>query len=471
MMFKAPRFPIRRAVLLLAAILALGAPAQADDSPIEDDGVPDPSIATSLPPELGGLFGARAALAKRGIQFGINYIGDAFGNSSGGLKRGATYMGRAELVVDADFEKMIGIPGLTFHANAFQIHGRGITRYNIGALEPNSNIEATPATRLSEAWFEKDLFDDKVNVRLGQFGADAEFLNSSYGSLFINGTFGWPTITAVNLPSGGSAYPLTTPGARLKIQATPELAFLGAVFNGDPAGPRKAFQSADPQVRNNDGIRFRLRDSPFVIGEGQYAFKIGDLPGSVNIGAWHHFGRFADQRYSTDLLALADPASNGIAQPRRGNRGIYGVLDQRLYSMPGSTDGDGIGAFIRVSLSPTDRNAVNAYVDGGLNFTGLIPGRPNDSFGIAASYVRISNRARAFDRDTAFFSGLQTPIRTSESSIEATYLYNVLDGFGIQPTFQYVIRPGGGVVDPGDPAGLRRIHNAAIFGVRTQIRY
>ena len=460
-------------LLALAALasLAFCTQASADDSPIEDDGVPDPSIATSLPPEFGGLFGVRQALAKRGIQFGVNYIADGFGNTSGGLKRGVTYMGRGELVVDADFDTLVGLRGLTFHGNAFQIHGRGITRYNIGALEPTSNIEATPATRLSEAWFEQDLFADKVNVRLGQFGADAEFLTSSNAGLFINGTFGWPAITAVNLPNGGPAYPLTTPGARVKVTVTPELSLLAAVFNGDPAGPRKPFGSADPQVRNNDGIRFRLRDPPFAISEGQYAFRIGGLPGALNIGGWHHFGRFSDQRFSTDFLPLASPASNGLAQPRRGDSGVYGVFDQQLYAVPGSTDGDGIGAFVRVSVSPNDRNAVSAYIDGGLNFTGVVPGRPNDSFGIAGSHVRLSSRLRAFDRDVAALTGQPTPIRSAESSIEATYLYNVVDGFGVQPTVQYVIRPAGGVVDPGDPAGLRRIHNAAIVGLRTQIRY
>ena len=40
-----------------------------------------------------------------------------------------------------------------------------------------------------------------------------------------------PTITAANLPSGGPAYRLAALGARLKVDATPNLSVLAAVFN------------------------------------------------------------------------------------------------------------------------------------------------------------------------------------------------------------------------------------------------
>jgi porin len=34
---------------------------------------------------------------------------------------------------------------------------------------------------------------------------------------------------------------------------------------------------------------------------------------------------------------------------------------------------------------------------------------------------------------------------------------------------QYVIRPGGGIVDPSEPNGLRAVRDAAVFGVRTTV--
>jgi hypothetical protein len=44
----------------------------------------------------------------------------------------------------------------------------------------------------------------------------------------------------VNLPSGGAAYPLSTPGVRLKVDPVKNVSLLLAVLNGDPAGPGPA---------------------------------------------------------------------------------------------------------------------------------------------------------------------------------------------------------------------------------------
>ena len=59
----------------------------------------------------------------------------------------------------------------------------------------------------------------------------------------------WPTIAAVNLPSGGAAYPLSTPGVRLKVEPIKNVWLLLAMLNGDPAGPGPG----DEQLRNRYG--------------------------------------------------------------------------------------------------------------------------------------------------------------------------------------------------------------------------
>src|SRR4051794_6698762 len=91
---------------------------------------------------------------------------------------------------------------------------------HLGNLMTASGIEALPSTRLYELWLEQKFFDDTVALRAGQLAADTEFLVSQYATLFVNATFGWPAITAADLPSGGPAYPLATPGIRLKVAPT-----------------------------------------------------------------------------------------------------------------------------------------------------------------------------------------------------------------------------------------------------------
>lgn len=45
------------------------------------------------------------------------------------------------------------------------------------------------------------------------------------------------------------------------------------------------------------------------------------------------------------------------------------------------------------------------------------------------------------------------------------------DGWTVQPVFQYVFHPGGGVVDPNDPTQANRIKDAAVFGLRSTFNY
>ena len=62
------------------------------------------------------------------------------------------------------------------------------------------------------------------------------------------------------------------------------------------------------------------------------------------------------------------------------------------------------------------------------------------------------------------------PVRSSEALIEVTYQAQIIPGWTLQPDFQYVFRPGGNVSNARDPNGAA-IKDAAIFGLRTTIRY
>ncbi|WP_400767649.1 carbohydrate porin [Methylosinus sporium] len=432
-----------------------------DPTPQSDN---PPTIATSLPDTLAQPAAARDALAARGFEFGLKYIGETFSDVSGGLRRGTIYDGKLRIALDADLDKAFGFTGLVFHANASQLHGRGIDQFYTGALMPVSNIEATPTTRLFEAWLEQSIAEGG-SIRLGQMGADQEFMARASAKIFVNNSFGWPALAIADLPAGGAAFPLSNLGARAKWE-TERFALLAAVFDGDPAGPQGAFESPDPQRRNPDGLRFRLKDAPFVIGEGQWKYAVDDLPGVAKIGGWRHFGVFADERFGADGLSLADPASVGVPLRRRGNFGLYALVDQQIFK----SEAGGAGAFARAEVAPNDRNLVNFYADAGVSFRGA-PARPDDLFGVAVGYARVSNGARGLDRDTAAFGNQFAPIRSGEALVEATYIASLVPGWTLQPDLQYIRRPGGNIADPRDPNGVRSLRNALVVGLRTLIRY
>jgi porin len=216
-------------------------------SPVRaQEGAPPPDQPPASPHE-GDLFtrdaltgtwgGLRLSLEDRGIFLGADTIDEILGNVAGGTRQGAIYSGRLELLATVDLDKTIGWTGATAHANAYQIRGRGLSANDLGDnLATVSNIEAARSLRLFDLWIEQSLFDTALSIRAGQIAADDEFATSPTASIFINGTFGWPAILAADLPSGGPAYPLATPGLRIKYEATDAISLVAGLFNGDPAG-------------------------------------------------------------------------------------------------------------------------------------------------------------------------------------------------------------------------------------------
>jgi porin len=417
--------------------------------------LPEPSIATSLP-HNGDPTGFRKWLGQRGVVYGLEYTNDMLSNVRGGLRRGTIDQGKLHGILTVDLDKLLGLKGLSFFANVFQIHNTGrIRRDYVGGLNTIAAIEAVPTTRLSELWLEQQFAGGRASIKAGQLTADSEFFFSELSTMFLQSD--WPTIAAVNLPSGGAAYPLSTPGIRLKVDPVKNVSLLLAVLNGDPAGPG----TGDEQLRNRYGLNFRVNDPAFVIGEAQFQRNMGKkdegLATAFKLGGWGHFGNFNDQRFAVGGSLLADPAGSGVALQHRGNVGVYAVIDQQLYRPKGGDPQSGISVYTRASLSPSDRNLISAYIDGGIVFGGMIPGRPDDRFGAGFIYAKFSDSVRAFDRDTVLFTGVAGPIRDYETNLELTYVAQIIPGWTVQPNLQFIWHPNGDASRNATVAGARSI--------------
>lgn len=442
------------APLLLVGALASGNDAVAQQAPAPG-GWTAPSIATSLPSN-GDPTGARARLASKGLTFNLIYTNDVLSNVKGGLKTGTIDQGKLELQVSYDFEPLTGWHGLTFYTDGYQIHNTGqFRREYVGGVNTIAAIEAVPSTRLAELWLQQTFFDDKASLRVGQLAADVEFFYSSLSFMFLQSD--WPTITALNQPSGGPAYPLATPGLRVKVEPTDWLAVLVAMFNGDPAGPPPP---ADEQIRNRYGLNFRVQDPPLFIGEVQLTWNHGardtGLARGLKLGGWAHTGRFDDLRLAADLALLAASNGSGVALKHRGDWGVYAVVEQQLWRPQGGAWDDGISLFGRVSASPSDRSPIDFYADGGIVFAGLVPGRPDDKFGASAIYARFSDALRAFDRDVIAVKGAPGVVRDFEANLEINYTAQIVPGWVVQPVLTRVWHPAGNAS-----------RNALVTGVRS----
>ena len=491
---------VARHISVAMAVFALlqDAAAAAREAPNDEAAAPSALDQTvpSLPDVLRQLTdpgGLRSKLERAGLQLTFTYYGDAFGNPSGGVTQGLGYDGRFGTIIDADLEKLAGWSGASFHASIHQIHGTQFSAVNLQNLATVSGIEAPLSTRLFNLWIEQKI-GNEINVRLGQFSAAQEFLVSQNASLFVNSTFGWPALPAQDLPSGGPAYPEATPAARLTWTPTDHLTVLAAIFNGDPAGPG----ADNPVLRDPYGLAFRVNGPPLFIAEFAYAYNqprsiaqenphqegagprtsqqpvtvpaaIGGLPGTVKLGAWLHTGQFADERFDSQGGLLA--VSGGPPLRHSGNFAVYGMIDQMLWRAAGGSSERELSFFLRALGAPDDRNLIDFYLDTGLTYKGLVASRPDDTIGLGAAYGRVSPLAAANDRDVMAITGMATPIRDYEATIELTYQMQLEKNWSIQPNLQYIVHPGGHVPNPRDPSGVAAITNALVLGARTILKF
>jgi porin len=414
--------------------------------------------------------GARIALKDRGLEFSLTYIGETFHVFSGGLRNRTAYEGRADLSVDTDLEKLIGWTGASTHVTVFGIHNSGHNTLDyVGSISDPSNIDAYRTVRLFTAWFQQgDPDKDLVSVRFGQLAADDEFFTSETAAGLINGTFGWGDLFAANLASGGPAYPLATPGVRVRVNPTEQLAVLGAVFSGDPAG-HDCFDI--PQRCNAHGTTFSFTGGSLWIGELQYRVNQGKqaagLPGAYKVGAWYATASYADQHFGLGPgnvpLTLADPS---LPDPlfHRGNWGVYGVVDQMVWRGPASS----LTLFVRGGGSPSDRNLVSYYVDGGAGLKGPLLGRPDDTLTFGVAYVKISRDAVALDQDMLTISGAPFAVRDKEVVFELSYAAQIAPWWILQPDIQYIVHPNGGQ-NPDDPT--LPLDHGFFAGLRSTIKF
>jgi porin len=359
-------------------------------------------------------------LPSLGLSFPVSYKGEALGNPAGGYRQGAIYDGLLEAGVTIDLGKLANWQGATLTVDGLYPHGSSLTRNDVRDFNVLSNIDAVHSPRLYEAWLEQDLDGGKFSIRVGQVAIDSEFFISTNGALFINSAFG--VLPSVSMNMNVAVYPVAAPGVWLKATPNDSWSVQGGVYDGSVG---------DLHTTNRSGLRFNLngRDGALLIGEVAYTLHPppaadGKQPPAPVLSGTYKLGGF----YNTD-----DFPADTTGHPPHGDYGFYVIMDQNVWQAPGSP-GQGLQAFGRVSAAPGDRNQVEFYTDGGLDYTGLFPGRNQDVMGLGLSYTKLSNALRNAQ-------GNPYP-NHYEAIVELTYQAVMTPWLNVQPDLQYIFNPG-----------------------------
>jgi porin len=394
-------------------------------------------------PDLGSL---RTRLAGKGITFNAQYAAEVWSNVIGGESTGTVYTGLMSLQGNVDLQKLVGWQGASVSTRWYWLSGQDISAEHVGNIFTVSSIAGFQTFRMNELWFQQNFLNDRISIRLGQLAADSQFSVSTYDTVFLNATFGWSPDIYTNIPNGGPAYPMGAPGVQLALTPLNWLTYQGAVFQGNVFA----------QNVNRHGFRWDLSPSNGYFSIHELIFRTNQragangLPGEFKIGGWF------------DIAPESDASST---QP--WNYGLYFIADQMVYRVPqpvsvpaiansgkqtaGAPLTDkGLGIFTHIGFAPRNSSVINFYVEGGLNYKGLIPTRDNDVLGVGFAYGHLNNNPQG--------DGSSNP--GYEMVLETTYQIELTPWLSLQPDVQYVIHPSG-----------TDIPNAFVLGARATVSF
>ena len=221
--------------------------------------------------------------------------------------------------------------------------------------------------------------------------AEDEFVGSVYRDALINDAFAPTASWGANAVNGGPVFNAPGLGLRLRYDFSETTYIQAGVYDGD------VFDDAggDPSV-NQHGTHFELGNgqgwtSLYQVGYNGFAISDGtDLPGWYRLSAWHHSSEF-------------DKHDGGKAD---GNGGVFASVDKMLF-----------------------RSRFHGSTETGLNYIGLLPGRDEDVASLGFIYGKHSNEI--------------TDVKSHESVLELTYIYQLSPAIYIQPDIQWINRPSG----------------------------
>jgi len=349
-------------------------------------------------PGITGTWGGwRTAMQEHGLTLGAVYTGEFVRNFDHGLvnhREETIYEDNLDLTATLDTEKAGLWPGGTVFVYGLFNHGGFPSATVIGDLQTASSIEASRNQFIvQEAWYQQEWMNGRISMLAGLHDLNSEFYVTDYGTLFLNSSFGEGPELSTNVPA--SIFPKAGLAIRGRVEPVDGLYLQVAGFDGDPE---------TRSISSTEGA--------MLIAEGGYSHA----KGSYKFGYWLH---------------TADKTFNG--RIFNNDYGIYGIIDKELISFGNDA---AIGVFIQWGWVPQKRNDITKYFGSGLHMHGIIPTRHEDDLGIAV--------ARAF-----------THVAT-ESTIELTYRLVIAPWLVLQPSFQWIINPGGDNTASAIKVGLLR---------------
>jgi len=462
-----------RAIPLILGVVALLGPAIASAQ------IPGPETYTGdfwTRPRLTGDWGGfRDQMGKRGVTLDVDWLQTFQGVVTGGREQDSGYWGLVEYTLRFDSQKLGLWPGAFLNVSAMSSYGATAIK-DTGALVPVNTAGILPsvqpdepATALMELTFLQFLAP-WFGVGVGKFNglaADANAFAHNFRTQFMNLGLSLNSVAILAPLSayGGSLIFVPTEGALVTVAAL------------DPDGTPR-----------DNGLAHIFENGVLLDVEARFTIRPFGLVGHQLLGGiWSNKtrtdlrqdpGNIATQLLENQFPRLSDPGPvlrriidrffpeldqpTGPLKTRDETWAIYYNFDQYLWSPAGAPD-RGIGVFFRFGVSDGKVNPIKYAFNVGISGNGIVPGRPDDSFGIGWSRVNLSDDLFAPVRDRL---GLG---HDHEDAIELYYNFVIaksinlsLDLQIVEPVLQKTSTPSG---------ALKGLDTAVVGGLRAYVRF
>jgi porin len=426
----------------------------------------------SRPRLTGDWFGFRDEMGKRGVVVDIDFLQILQGNATGGRDTGVSYGGTADYTLNVDTGKLGLWPGGFFKVYAMSGFGDSensdagvISAVNMAALLPEPNT-STALMNLTYMQF----FATWIGVFAGKLymlDADTNDFAHNYRTQFLN--FG------LNINQAATLAPISAWGGGIVLVPWKDALMTVSVMDpsGTPGSNNLGEAFADGVLVGAEGrvtIRpFGLTGHQLVGGYWSNKERLTIDQDPTNIGTFlltTRFPRLVDpgpvlrrllERFFPQLLVPVQPAKT-----QNYTWTIYYNFDQYLWN-PSNDPTRGVGIFFRFGASDGQVNPVKYAYNVGFAGNGVVPGRPDDSFGVGWSRIQFSNNLVPFLRD-ALHLGLD-----HEDAVEMYYNFAVTKWLGLTVDLQ--------IVNPGlkktltSSGELKDMSTAVVGGLRAFVRF
>ena len=396
--------------------------------------------------------GERTKLIEQGIDIKADYVGEMGANLHGGYNDDKTgrYSDQFGLGVALDLQKLWGWDNTQAKIQLTNRNGQNISNDRIGdprAGTLSSSMEVYGRghmVRLTQFWIQHQMFDNKLDVKLGYFGEGEDF--NTFPCDFQNLSFCGSQVG--NYVNTWYNWPVSQAAIRVKYNITPELYAQIGAYNQNPS-----------QLEHGNGFKLSGSGTKGTIlpVELVWSPKVNDLPGEYRVGYYKS-------------TAPADDVKVNITNDgedyrvRDSKHGYWFVVQQQLTSHNGDA-ARGLHIAANATFHDKATNIVDNYQSLMFVYKGPFDARPKDDIGIGAARIHVNDDVKksaelinASIGATDYSDPLYTPLRNTEYNYELNYGFHVTNWLTVRPNLQYITHPG----------GVDQVDNALVAGLKIQ---